>query len=178
MADQSDDTDLAARRMNRADIVSSAVFIVLGLTIVYFSWTMPRLEIRGVHPATVPGLVPGMLGAALALCGLALGGKALKESGLRGGWGDVLALLKTDEALRFAAVAAMTLVYSLILVGTLPFWLATALFVFVFIAAFEVWITDTPKPLVRALIWAAVQAVIVAVVVTLVFERGFLVRLP
>lgn len=178
MAEDTHDTQDAPSHMNRADLMSGAVFVALGLTIVYLSWTMPRLEIRGVHPATVPGLVPGMLGAALALCGLALGGKALRQAGLGTGWHEFLAIFRTDETVRFAAVAAMTLIYSLVLVGTLPFWLATVLFVFVFIAAFEVWITDTPKPLAGALVWAAVQAAIVAVAVTLVFERGFLVRLP
>jgi len=164
--------------MPRADFLTSAVFVILGLAIVYFSWTMDRLEIRSVHPATVPGLVPGLLGALLAICGLLLGARSLVLFKGRPGWSAFFARFGSMEMLRFAVIAVLALVYTLVLVGLVPFWLATGLFVFSMIVAFEVWLNDEPKPLVRSMIWAAVQAVIVAAIVTAVFEYGFLVRLP
>ena len=70
------------------------------------------------------------------------------------------------------------LVYTLGLVGWLPFWLATALFVFGFIVVFEVVLAPRAAALARTLAWAAAVALVAGVAVVLVFERGFLVRLP
>ncbi|MFN4211974.1 MAG: hypothetical protein ACK4G5_15505, partial [Devosia sp.] len=66
-----DSTDLAIRA--RADLITAVVLIALGLLVTYLSWTMPRLEARRIHPATIPGLVPIMLGVLLTLCGGLLG---------------------------------------------------------------------------------------------------------
>lgn len=178
MSEHSADQNVERRRMNRADLVTGCVLAVLGLVIVYLSWTMPRLEVRGVHPATVPGLVPGLLGFTLAICGAALSIKAWREGRQEKGWRDLLTAFSTAEAGRFVVAAGIALFYSLVLVGLLPFWLATAAFVFTFIFAFETWLSSAPKPLLRSALWALVQAVIVGVLVTLVFEYGFLVRLP
>jgi putative tricarboxylic transport membrane protein len=166
------------RRMNRADLITGWIFILGGLAIVYFSWTMPRLEMRGIHPATIPGLVPGLLGAALALCGAVLAAKAHRDGSGQGGWRDFFAMFGSPEAGRFAVAAALALAYSLVLVGLVPFWLATALFVVAFILVFETWLSPTPKSVTRSAVWALFQGVVVAVAVTLVFQYGFLVRLP
>ncbi|WP_127142980.1 tripartite tricarboxylate transporter TctB family protein [Pelagibacterium montanilacus] len=182
MSDPQTSTDpeaAANRRMPYADLIAGTAFLVLGLVIIYLSWTMPRLEMRGIHPATVPGLVPGLLGIALALCGAMLGGKALVETRkLENGWQDFGSMFAGTEARRFAVAALISLAYALVLLGRVPFWLATGLYVFAFIVAFEVWATNEPKPLPKSMLWAAVQAVIVSAVVTVAFERGFLVRLP
>ena len=55
-------------RRNAADLLSGLLFVLVGLAVLYGSWTMPRLANRGIHPLTAPGLVPGVL--ALALHGL------------------------------------------------------------------------------------------------------------
>lgn len=164
-------------RMNRADLITGLVLTALGSAIAYLSWAMPRLEMRGVHPATVPGLVPGLLGLALALCGVLLGIRAYRQ-GCSEGWHDFFATFHTAEAGRFFVVAALALVYSLVLVGFLPFWLASTAFVFAFILVFEAWLSLAPRPVLRSAFWALVQAVIVGFTVTLVFQYGFLVRLP
>lgn len=163
--------------MVRADLVAAAFFIVLGALILYGSWTMPRLEVRRIHPMTVPGLVPGMLSAALVLCGLILGLRSLRLRA-EGGWRSLGAALVSEGARRALVVVALALVYTLGLVGWLPFWAATAIFVFAFVIVFEVWVTPKPKPLTHSLAWAAGLAVVTAVTVTMVFEQLFLVRLP
>lgn len=178
MDDSTPDPTRQTDRMNRADLLSGIVFTLLGLAIVYFSWVMPRLEIRGIHPSTIPGIVPGLLGGLLTICGILLGAKAFAATRGVSGWSDFFSLFTSPQAGRFGVVAALTQGYSLVLVGLVPFWLATALFVFAFIVVFEAWLADTPKPLARAALWAAVQAVVVAATVTLVFQYGFLVRLP
>lgn len=178
MSEPTAETELKERRMNRADLLTGIVFVIGGLIVAYWSWVMPRLEIRGIHPATVPGLVPGLLGSALALCGAVLAINAYRKGRDTAGWRDFFAAFASVEAGRFYIVAGLALVYSLILVGLVPFWLASALFVFAFIVVFEAWLSSERKPLARSAFWAAVQALIVGGVVTLVFQYGFLVRLP
>ena len=169
--------DKEAARMVRADLVAAIVFIVLGAMILYGSWTMPRLEVRRIHPMTIPGLVPGMLSFALIVCGTLLAIRSLRAR-VEGGWRTFGASLVSEGAQRALAVLALVLVFTLGLVGWLPFWAATAIFVFAFIATFEVWITPKKRPLIPSLAWAFGLAVVTAVAVTFVFERLFLVRLP
>ena len=171
------DANRDAARMVRADLVAALFFIVLGALILYGSWTMPRLEVRRIHPMTVPGLVPGLLSFALIVCGVILAVRSLRARA-EGGWQALGEALVSEGTRRALIVTALVFVYTLGLVGWLPFWAATALFVFAFIVTFEVWITLRPRPLVRSLAWAFGLAVVTAAAVTLVFERLFLVRLP
>lgn len=173
---QEPEAPAADERMARVDLIAATIFIALGAAVAYLSWIMPRLENRGVHLLTVPGLVPGMLGLLLAICGLIVLVRALRSA--RMPWRAFLAGLAGNESLRASVVALLALVYTLGLVGRLPFWAATALFVLVFILIFEVYLTDAPKPLLKSLPWAAGISVGTAIAVTLVFERAFLVRLP
>jgi hypothetical protein len=162
----------------RADLLTGLVLTLLGLLVVYWSWTMPRLENRGVPPMTVPGLVPGVLGAVLAGLGALLVLRSRPALGDGSAWRRFAAALVGAEARRAMTVMALALGYALGLVGLVPFWLATALFVLAFVLVFEVWLTDTPRPLMRSLATGALQAAIVGAVVVAIFERGFLVRLP
>lgn len=163
--------------MVRADLLAALVFIILGALILYGSWTMPRLEVRRIHPMTVPGLVPGLLSVALMICGAVLAWRSVRTPA-PGGWRSLRDALVSPQAGRASVVAALALIYTLGLVGLLPFWSATALFVFAFILVFEVWLAEPRRPLLRSLPWATGLAVVTATAVTLVFERAFLVRLP
>lgn len=170
--------DGAQRVMRSADLLTGAALLALGLVVVYLSWTMPRLGARGIHPATVPGLVPGVLGAALALMGAILAGRSLGALRDADGWRRFAAVVTGAETGRALATIALALFYPLVLVGLMPFWLATAIFVFVFILLFQRALTDAPRPLAHLALAAAIQAVAVGGLIALVFERGFLVRLP
>jgi len=163
--------------MTRADLLTAAFFIILAAAVLYGSWTMDRLEARRIHPLTVPGLVPGMLGAALLVCGIVLAVRSLRLPAPNG-WADLGAAITSGAAGRAGAVLALALVYTLGLVGLVPFWLATGLFVFAFILVFEVWLAAPRRTLMQSLPWAAGLAVATAAIVTIVFERAFLVRLP
>ena len=161
----------------RADLLTAVLLTVFGLVIVYFSWTMPRLEARHIHPATIPGLVPLFLGIALTLCGalLFLRSRRLEEIG---SWADLGRVLISREARRVGAVLGLALIYTLVLVGFLPFWAASMLFIFAFIVTFEVFLTDEPIRLLRSALWAAAIAIVAGGGIYFVFERIFLVRLP
>lgn len=161
----------------RADLLTSVLLTIFGLVIVYFSWTMPRLEARHIHPATIPGLVPLMLGIALTLCGFLLFLRSRRLDAI-GTWGDLGAVLLGREARRVAAVLGLALIYTLVLVGWLPFWAASMLFIFSFIVSFEVFLTDQPIKLLHSALWAAAIAIVAGGGVYFVFERIFLVRLP
>lgn len=163
--------------MIKADLLTGLFFVVLGVAIFYGAWTMDRLEVRRIQPLTVPGLVPGLLSAALTLCGGLLALRSLRAPA-EGGWRALGGALGSGAAGRAMAVMVLALVYTLGLVGNLPFWAATGIFVFVFIMVFECWLAEPRRPWLRSLPWAFGLAIVTAAVVTLVFERAFLVRLP
>ena len=78
------------------------------------------------------------------------------------------------HSLLFAAV--LGILYAGVMVGTLPFWMASALFVFAFTAAFEWERGPVGRP--RRILEAALLGLGTGLAVSLVFERLFLVRLP
>lgn len=153
--------------LRRADLWFGLLLALFGGAVVVESWQMPRLQDLGVHPMSAPGLTPGLLGVVLAGLGLALLVRSLAVGGpvaatAERGWG------------RLAATLTLCLVYAAGLVGRLPFWLATFLFVSGFVALFS-WPGRSP---VRVGLVALILGAGVAVSVTLLFERVFLVRLP
>lgn len=161
----------------RADLITAIFLIGLGLVVTYFSWTMDRLEVRRIHPSTIPGLVPFILGVALTLCGGLL---AMRSARLdrRGGGAALARVVASWGAVRVIAVLVLALIYTLGLLGRMPFWLATAIFVFSFITLFETVLADHPGSLVRTLVWALVVALGAGLGIHYVFGEIFLVRLP
>jgi hypothetical protein len=164
----------------RADFVAALVWIVLGLAIVAGALAMDRLERFGATVYTAPGLVPGILGALIAL----LGGVLLLRSVRRGAVAGLGEPWLPDAEARGMAVRAtlaiaVTLVYTLVLVGHgLPFWLVTVAFVFAFMLLFDLPERRARGQTVRGVLIAAIVAVATSAVVTLMFERVFLVRMP
>jgi hypothetical protein len=73
---------MTGSRMDRYDFLSSIVLIVLAIGIIVESWRMERLEELNINPYTAPGLIPGLIGVLLLICGIALGVRAIS----RGGW--------------------------------------------------------------------------------------------
>lgn len=166
-------------RMDRLDFISAIVLTAFGTGVLIESLRLPRLDHLNVNPYTVPGLVPGLLGAILTACGLAM----LVRSIIRGGWrlnltsGSVSEFLRATPVRRIAVVLALTLVYALGLFGWLPFWLATMVFVFAFVVITEAMAVGGMPKLTNIAI-AAALAVVVGFGVEFVFEQLFYVRLP
>ena len=159
-------TEIAAEEKPsaRVDLAWAAAWIAAGAAIVAGAWTMDRLERYGATFYSAPGLVPGVLGLAILLLGIALAARATREGALRTGsakawsWGNT------------PVVLALCLAYAVGLVGRLPFWLATFLFVTVFIAIFEEG--------ARRKLAAPAYGAATSLAVTYLFEAVFLVRLP
>ncbi len=177
MHDTDPDDPVEAGARARADLVTALVLIALGLAFTYGSWTMDRLEVRRISPATAPGVVPFFLGLALTLCGTLLAVRSARLS--RPGSGAALMrILLSWASVRVATVLALAFAFTLGLVGWLPFWLASSVFMFTFILLFETVLADAPTPLPRALFWAVAVAAVAGLGISYVFGQIFLVRLP
>lgn len=158
----------------RADLVTAAVLFALGVAIVQQAITMPRFVEQSGTGLTAPGIVPGFYGVMIALLSAVLGLRAIG----RGGWaaGGAVARSATGDGRRLATAALLGVLYSGVLVGRIPFWAASALFVFAFITVFE-W-DQGPGRRARRILEAAVIGLAAGITVMLVFEKLFLLRLP
>ncbi len=160
-----------------ADRVTAIVFFALGAAMTYGGFAMDRLEVRQIHPASIPGLVPMILGAALMICAglLAWSARAKQRPAPDrpdgaghgpGSWEN------------FAAVAVWSAVYALGLVGGMPFALATAIYICVFSAWFTWRERESIAGRIRTLVLVGVFGCAMAAAISALFRYGFLVRLP
>jgi hypothetical protein len=175
-------TDTSHPIAPRTDLRGAFAWIALGAIIVFASWRMDRLTQQGAALFTAPGLWPGIIGLLIALLGGVLAWRSLKRA-RTSGW----TAAEPDDTnyapkSRFALATAMFLAYALLLVGHgLPFWLGTALFVIAYVFVFRRadrmagGRTGTTR---GDAILAIVCGVTTAVVVSVVFEQLFFVRLP
>lgn len=152
----------------RSDLAGGAGWMALGLVIAAAAWRMDRFGAMGATVYTAPGLVPGLLGLALAALGAGLAWRGWRAAAHDSGAAGESLLVR-----RIGWMLALTLAYAAVLVGRVPFALATALFVAVFTAVYS-----DALPLWRRWGLAMLSGLITTAVVVLVFERIFLVRLP
>jgi putative tricarboxylic transport membrane protein len=166
--------------MTKADLITGLVLIIFSVTMMEEAWRMPRLEQLGIHPSSVPGLVPGLLGAVLLILGAVLTVRSFRRGGHHLGITreNTARTLRQPGNLRLLITLVLSIGYAAFMIGNMPYWLATGLFTFLFIALFE-WRPEADRRTrLRGLVIAAVIAVIVAWVVTWVFANLFLVTLP
>lgn len=163
----------------RRDLLGGVVWTAFGSAVVVVSWQMDRMTQQGATLHTAPGLWPGIVGTLLAV----LGGLLMLRSWRRArrtGW-DAAEADATDYVPlpSFALAAGMFFVYALLLVGRgLPFWLGTALFVTAFVFLFQHAQRKAAGSAVRGAVVALACGILTALVVTLLFEQLFYVRLP
>ncbi|QDL94634.1 hypothetical protein FDP22_22445 (plasmid) [Paroceanicella profunda] len=160
-------------KAQRADRLTAAVLLALGLAFLAGGAMMDRLEIRHIHPASIPGLVPMFLGAILALCAVLL------LLGARGPASETDAQNALDVSTpNLWITLGLTLVYALGLVGRVPFTPATAVFIACFVAVFTWPAERDGRERLMTLGRSAVYGLALALVVSTLFRDGFLVRLP
>lgn len=166
--------------MARADFLTGVVLVLVSLYVLFESWRMPRMEHLGVHPLSVPGVVPAFLAAVLIVAGAVLVIRSVRAGGHRLG----LSSEKLREVLakpgnrRLAITLVLTIGYAGFLVGRIPYELATGLFIFAFIVVFEWERGRATARYVRLVVAAAILAVVTTAIVSVAFERLFLVTLP
>lgn len=155
-------------RERRIDRLSGIGWMIFGTIIVGHAMTMETREHLGATFLTGPGLVPAMIGAAIAVLGLVL---ALRD--------EPVGYLEPEGAggRRVLAALGLMMVYALILIGRMPFGVATFLFVTAFVFVFNL-PAGGPRGMAILGAKAAVTGALVAVMVGFVFETIFLVRLP
>jgi hypothetical protein len=159
----------------RADLWTAAVLLAFGLGVLALCLRMPTFVEQSHTGLTAPGIVPGFHAVVISFLAILLGLRAIRRGALRGGAAQGRAL-EPGDARRLLMAAVLGTVYAGLLVGRLPFWIASALFVFAFTAAFE-W-EQGPERRGRRLVEAGLLGLGTGVAVMLVFERVFLVRLP
>jgi putative tricarboxylic transport membrane protein len=166
--------------MTKADLITGLVLLVFSLTLIEEAWRMPRLEQLGVHPSSVPGLVPGMLGVILLILGAVLTGRSVRRGGHHLGVTreNTARTFRQPGNLRLIVTLVLCIGYAAFMIGNMPYWLATGIFTFLFIVLFEWHPEADRRTRIRGLAFGAVIAVLVAGVVTWVFANLFLVTLP
>jgi hypothetical protein len=158
----------------RYDLACGLGWIAAGAAIVFGSWTMDRLEYLNINPYTAPGLVPGVLGAVIVLCGGLMAVRAVRDGGFRG---------RRQHAPIFTSRVALSLAlclgFALGLVGRgPPFWAAAALFLFLHVFLFDLGEERSEHGLWRRLFLALAVSAGASFVITMIFQEFFLVRLP
>lgn len=155
----------------RADLFGGAGWVAFGLWILIEALRMDRFKSMGASVYTMPGFVPGMIGVVIIALGLILAARGWrKQAAIQ----DPAVLTGPLINRRIALMLPLTLVYAAALLGRLPFWLATALFVAGFTWAF----TPPEQPKLRRVITALASGAITTAMVIFVFQEIFLVRLP
>jgi hypothetical protein len=141
---------------------------------------MPRMEENNINPYTVPGIVPAVLGIIIFTLALIMLFRSIKRSDFlprleKDQWRQ---LLKDGGTLRLLFTVIFCLVYSLLLIGHIPYILATFLFVFAFILSFDLKLDATGMAAKKIVVRAFIQALLTAAVVSSAFKYLFLVDLP
>lgn len=161
----------------RADLITSIVLIVIAIAVVVESWRMPTYTNRGSEIWSAPGIVPGLLGLGLLLAAGILFFNSLSAARAPRDTTPVPEEMQGATA-RVLTVIALCLGYAGGLVGRVPFWLATFVFVFATICIFDLWEPESRPGWKRVVIVAAVIAAIASGAISYVFANLFFVRLP
>ncbi|MBS0321959.1 MAG: tripartite tricarboxylate transporter TctB family protein [Proteobacteria bacterium] len=164
----------------RADFIAAVLWIVFGAAVAVASWRMDRLENQDINPYTVPGLLPGLLGVAVVFFGVLMLVRAWRAGGLanEGPAGGARGM-SAGELKRFGLIVGLCLLFGVVLIGHgLPFWAAAAIYVTATIATLQYPQRKADGQRLRGLALALVIGLCAGILITLVFQEIFLVRLP
>ncbi|MBT2322436.1 tripartite tricarboxylate transporter TctB family protein [Variovorax paradoxus] len=163
----------------RADLWQALGWIALGIATTIGSLRMDRLEKQDINPYTVPGLLPGLLGAAIAFFGLLMLYRSWRRLAKAPHVPHARTAEDRAEMRRMWTVLALCIGFAGGLVGHgLPFWLAAAVFVTVTIGLLQFAQRSAQNQRRRGLAFALAVGLGAGIVITLVFQEFFLVRLP
>jgi hypothetical protein len=137
---------------------------------------MDRLEHLQVSIYSVPGLVPGLLGAAIGIMGVILIVRSLRA----GAWTQAhIPTFRGRDHWRVLAALVLCLGFAGGVVGSgVPFWLAAASFIAIFVFVFQFEDRKQAGTLLRGGFFAALYGMICGAAIHYVFQELFLVRLP
>ena len=159
----------------RSDLRQSLGWIALGIATTIGSLRMDRLEKQDINPYTVPGL----LGVAIVFFGLLMLYRSWRRLARTPHVPHVRTEADRAEARRMWTVLALCIGFAGGLVGRgLPFWAAAAVFVTVTIGLLQFAERSAKNQRLRGLAFALAVGLGAGIVITLVFQEFFLVRLP
>ena len=170
---------MTERTMTKADLITSAVLIVLSVAVTVNSLGMPTMAGRGESPYSGPGVVPAFLGVMTFLLSLAMLMRSLKRGALKfiGEDSKKKGEIDRDQWRRIAITVGLSVLYAFLL-GKVWFPLVTFLFVFVFVMLFEYDFKASFSGQWKKALFAGILALLTAASVFLVFQYLFLVNLP
>lgn len=155
------------------DLFFGLGWAAFGAAVLAASWRMDRLEGLNVNPWSVPGLLPGVLGALMLLFGGVLALRALTA-------GRAAPAAAGSPARTWLALL-LCFGYAAGLLGRgLPFWLTSAAFLFAALFAFR-WLdrdAAAPHSLPRLALSSAAIALAASAAISLLFQEVFLLTLP
>ena len=158
------------------DLLTGIGWLVLGGAIVAGSWVMDRLPHLGATLYTVPGLVPGLLGASIGLMAVLLIGRALRAGALAG---SHMPRIDVAEHWRLIVTLALGFIFAIGLVGHgLPFWLAATIFIATFVIVFQFAERRANGTLPQGIAFAVFFGAVAGLVIHYGFQDVFLVRVP
>ena len=159
-----------------ADLLTGAVWLVVALAIVVGAWRMDRLEHLATTIYTMPGLVPGLLGAAIGLMAVILMVRALRAGALADvRWPQI----RLADHWRLLAALALSIGFAVALIGRgLPFWLGAAIYTAAMVFVFQFAERRRAGTLARGAAFAVVYGVASGLIIHFAFQDLFLVRLP
>jgi hypothetical protein len=159
-----------------ADLISAVAWFALAAAIIGLSWRMDRLPHLQASIYSAPGLVPGLLGAALAIMAVILFARALRAGALSQ---ERRPRIRIEDHWRLVVVFVLSLAFAIGILGSgAPFWLAAALYVAVFVLAFRRADAEERRPIWRTGLFSVAYGAVAGIVVHYVFQELFLVRLP
>jgi hypothetical protein len=160
----------------REDVVGGLLWMLFGIVILVASWRMDRLEAQDINPYTIPGLVPGLLGLGMMFFAALMFARGWRHGGLHA----VSATADRNKTAygRLALALLLCIGYAVGLLGRVPFWLAASLFVSASIFVLRFAELRSKAQLVRGALTAMAIGIGSGILVTIVFEQLFLVRLP
>lgn len=158
--------------MNKADKVMALLLVVFGLAMFWGGYVMDRLEVRSIHPASIPGLVPMGLGVLIAICGGLLFASSKSDDP------DPDTMIDFGRIDMLIWTGGLCLAFSVLLVGHVPFYLATFLFITAFTARFNWKQNVTGSERGQQLFNAFLMGAVFSALISALFRYAFLVRLP
>ena len=166
----------------RADAWQSLAWVLLGVATLVESLRMDRLEQQDINPYTIPGLLPACLGVAIILLGVLMAIRSISRGALQKPK-DALPTQDGHELRRIGVILVLCCGFALGMVGHgLSFWIAAALFITVTITLLQRSASGTAhgglNVMLKGLLKAAAIGLVAGVVITLIFQEFFLVRLP
>ena len=166
--------------MPKADFVVSLRLMAFGVWIVIHSVEMPRFKELDADPLSVPGIVPGILGAVIFILSLVVFIRSLIRKGYQLGLNrqTLMNYFQDTSAQRMLLTIFICIVYGIFMIGRVNYYPATFIFVLVFIILFQFRGVQSGTSRGKMLMFAVLQAVLAAGIVGAVFRYLFLVDLP